>query len=147
MQPLPKNDLVYLLGILEAAGKISIYTSSFSNAFDFYQANDQLNFNASLLMVATIGDQVAKVSAATKEKHRDIPWLKIKDTRNRIVHDYSGVDFDITYHILCTEIPKLKIQLEKLVKAELLSGTFSLEEVNVACNSTWYKHVDFSALM
>lgn len=133
--------------ILEAAGKIGIYTKGFSSAFDFYQAHDQLNFNASLLMIATIGDQVAKISETTKAKYSDVPWLKIKDTRNRIVHDYAGVDFDLTYDILHIEIPRLKLQIEQLVRAELLSGTFSREEADIARNSTWYKHVDFPAFM
>lgn len=147
MQQQPANDLVYFLTILEAAGKIEIYGSGFSNSIDFFQANDQLNFNATLLLIATIGEQIAKISNTTKSKYTNISWQKIKDTRNRIVHDYTGIDFDITYDIVTKEIPVLKKELEQLVKNEIIAGIFLAEELKVAqSNKLWYQHVDFSAL-
>lgn len=112
----------------------------------FYQANDQLNFNASLLLIATIGDQITKISQDTASKYPDIPWQKIKGTRNRIVHDYSGIDYDITYDIIKTELPLLKLAIERLVKRELAGGDFSMEDLEIARRSTWYKHVDFQSL-
>ena len=47
MQPGLKNDLVYLLIMLESAGKIGVYSHEYSNARDFYDAREQMNFNAS----------------------------------------------------------------------------------------------------
>ena len=75
-----------------------------------------------------------------------IQWKKIKDTRNRIVHDYAGVDFDITFEIVTKEIPQLITDMERIVREEIHAGTFSLEELNIAHNSDWYLHVDFTAL-
>lgn len=146
MQPQPKNDLVYILTILEAAGKIAIYSKDFPDANAFFQSNDQLNFNASLLLIATIGDQIAKISEPTKSKYHHIQWKKIKDTRNRIVHDYAGVDFEITFEIVRKETPLLIADMEKIVQEEIEEGTFSLEELNIAHNSEWYLHVNFAAL-
>ena len=67
--------------------------------------------------------------------------------RNRIVHDYSGVDYEIAFLIVKNEIVKLKSNLESLVRNEWQSGTLSGEELEVARNSSWYKHVDFKALL
>lgn len=147
MQQRPENDLVYTLTVLEAAGKIKIYCSAFSNASDFFFANDQLNFNASLLLLATIGDHVAKISEDNKNKYSHIPWKKIKSLRNRVVHDYVGVDYDIVFEILTNEIPDLTNAIENLVKNEIACGNFSLEEVNIAAASQWYRHVHFGLLL
>ncbi len=146
MQPQPKNDLVYLLTILEAAGKINIYRSGFTDAFDFYNANDQLYFNASLLLIATIGDHVAKINPATREKYLSIPWQQIKGMRNRIAHDYTGVDCEFIFEIVTNEVPRLTEDIEKLVRAELRTRLFSYEELEIAKNSTWYRHVNFANL-
>ncbi len=47
------SNLIYILTVLEAIEKLKIYTKEFNNAHDFWQANDQLYFNASsnLLLV------------------------------------------------------------------------------------------------
>lgn len=133
--------------ILESIGKTEIYSAGFSDALTFYQVNDQLNFNASLLLIATIGDQIAKISHTTIIKHPNIPWQKIKGTRNRIVHDYAGIDYDITFKIVKEELPALKGAVEELVKAELAEGIFSAEDLGIARESTWYQHVDFQAIV
>lgn len=145
MQQGPENDLIYLLTVLEAAEKISIYSHSFSNASAFFNANDQLHFNATLLLIATIGDQISKVSTATKDKYPAIPWPLIKGMRNRIVHDYNGIDFELTFTVATAEIPRLIAALQELVRKELIVGTFSLEELKVARDSAWYRHIDFDA--
>jgi uncharacterized protein with HEPN domain len=107
MQQHAENDLIYLLTSLEAAEKITIYRSPFFNALEFFESEDQLHFNASLLLIATIGDRISKVSNTTKEKYPAIPWLQIKGMHNRIVHDYDGVDFELTFIIVTHEIPRL----------------------------------------
>lgn len=98
-------------------------------------------------MIATIGDQIAKISPVMKKRYPHIPWAQIKGMRNRIVHDYSGVDFDLTFYIVKNEITQLKSNFEELVKIELRSGALSIEELEVARNSSWYLHINFSSLI
>ncbi len=45
-----KNDLLYLLNLLESIEKIHIYSKKGETAEDFFYANDQLNFNATLTL-------------------------------------------------------------------------------------------------
>jgi len=146
MQQHPENDLIYLLTSLEAAEKITIYRSPFFNALEFFESEDQLHFNASLLLIATFGDRISKVSNTTKEKYPAIPWLQIKGMHNRIVHDYDGVDFELTFIIVTHEIPRLISDLQEVIRIELKAGNFSFEELNVARNSSWYRHIDFDAI-
>ena len=54
MLPNKKNDLLYLLNILESIEKIRLYGAETQDAEAFYQLNDQLNFNASLNLLTNI---------------------------------------------------------------------------------------------
>lgn len=139
----PENDLIYLLASLEAAEKIILYSGKFENAKLFFEFEDQVHFNASLLLLATIGENISKVSPETRTKYQTISWDTIKAFRNRIVHDYSGVDFELTFSIISTEIPKLISDLQVIIENEVKSGIFLKEEVEVARNSSWYRHVHF----
>lgn len=145
MQQKPENDLIYLLASLEAAEKIMLYSGKFENAVLFFESENQLHFNASLLLLATIGEHVSKVSPDTRNKYQNISWAAIKAFRNRIVHDYSGVDFELTFIIISTEIPKLISDFQTIIQSEVNSGIFLLEEVEVARNSAWYRHVNFDS--
>ena len=64
MLPDIKNDLMYLLNILESIEKILLYSRDCSDAETFYGLNDQLNFNASLNLFANIGENIGKISDA-----------------------------------------------------------------------------------
>jgi uncharacterized protein with HEPN domain len=65
------------------------------------------------LSLAMIGEAAAKLSITYKEKFPDIQWKKIKGFRNRIIHDYDGLDFDIVYQTIKIFLPELKGQLEE----------------------------------
>lgn len=143
MRRRPESDLVYLLMILESIGKIVVYNKGFKNALLFYNANDQLNFNATLLLLANIGEQVVKISDETKNKYPDLFWGKMKGFRNRIVHDYAGIDFEMVFDIIKIELPILKNHLEVLIGQELQTNVFNREDFNVAKESDYYNHVTF----
>ena len=92
MLPDEKNDLLYLLNILEYIGKTWKYTEEAKNAEDLYELNEQLNLNASLTLLTNIGENVSKLSKALKQEYKNIEWQQITDFRNRIGHDYVDID-------------------------------------------------------
>ncbi|WP_425470289.1 HepT-like ribonuclease domain-containing protein [Sediminibacterium goheungense] len=49
-----------------------------------------------------------------KEIHNEIDWHKIRGFRNRIVHDYFGIDYSIVWNIKETFLPQMIVQLQKL---------------------------------
>ena len=55
-----------------------------------------------------MSEHMDKVSDLFKGLHKDIPWMEIKGFRNRLVHDYGGVDLEFVYVALTSEIPNLK---------------------------------------
>ncbi|WP_295187971.1 HepT-like ribonuclease domain-containing protein [Sediminibacterium sp.] len=61
-----------------------------------------------------IGEAANRLPEDFKEKHSDIDWHKIRGFRNRIVHDYFGIDYSIVWVIKEKFLPKMIEQLIKL---------------------------------
>lgn len=138
-----RNDLVHCLNILEAIEKIFLYSRNCGDAEEFYNLNDQLNFNATLTLLANIGETVGKLSLEIKEKYPAIAWQQIKDFRNRVVHDYHGLDIFIVYDILSSDLRPLEEQIIDIVAIELDNGNFDEQEFEIAKESDYYRHIPF----
>jgi uncharacterized protein with HEPN domain len=147
MSPSIKNDLMHLLNILESIEKILLYTKDFDNADSFYESFEQLNFNASLSLLLNIGEIIDKLSEELKKKYDKISWQEINDVRNRIAHDYHGLDIYIIFDIITYDIITLKESINKIIEFEIKQKTFDFEELTAAKNSYFYRHIDFSLLL
>ena len=64
-----------------------------------------------------IGEASKKISEEFKSSHPDISWRSIIDTRNKIIHDYSGIDYDIIRSIVNSDIPELEFQIKNILNA------------------------------
>ena len=146
MLPSIKNDLMYLLNILESIEKTLLYSKDCSSAEVFYELNDQLNFNASLNLLANIGENVNKISEELKQIYIDIEWNKIKGFRNKVVHDYVNIDTFMVFAIIKNNLVSLRDSLINIISIELMKGNFSIEEYNEAKKSLFYRHIDFLSI-
>jgi uncharacterized protein with HEPN domain len=141
------KDLLPLLIILESIGKIEVYAKNFDEPIDFYQADDQVKFNASLLLLSNIGEYSHRVSNELKSKYSEIDWKNIKNLRNRIAHDYIGIDFEMVFEMIRYDIPALKSKIENVISIEIKKGIFLIEEIDLAKASIYYKHVSFNEII
>jgi len=108
------KDQHCLESIIEAIDRIIEYTSGFNSADDFN--DDYRNFDATMMNFVLIGEMVEKISDDFKKKHSSIEWIKIKGFRNIVAHDYFGIDAEEVWQIIKDKIPKLKVDLQKLLK-------------------------------
>lgn len=109
-----KKDIKILLyDILDSIENIEEYTKNINeNKFaESLQIQD-----AVVRRMEIIGEAVKNLPTHFREKHPDIPWKDIAGTRDIIVHDYSGVDIDMVWEIVKDGIPKLKNQIQKILK-------------------------------
>lgn len=146
MQPGHKTDLVYCLRILEAIGKIDLYRSGYTDPFDFFEANDQKDFNACLLQLLHIGEQVNRISQQTRQTYNQIPWQTIKAFRNIIAHDYTGIDKLLVFDTLQLQLPFLKVEIELLIQTEIAQNRFDQIEYDLSKQSNYYRHIDFTRI-
>ena len=147
MLPNEKNDLMYLINILEYIGKIWKYTEGINDADELFDKNEQMNFNASLTLLANIGENISKISDTLKNENKNINWQEIKDFRNKIVHDYGGIDLVIVYEIITNDLGILKQEIEIIIKERTEQKIFDIEEIEVCKKSNFYKYVDFQNII
>ena len=117
------KDLLYLLRVLEAIGKILLYSKEYKKTEDFFFANNQKDYNASLLLMIQIGEQSNKVSKETKKKFPKIKWQIIKGFRNRVVHEYVNIDSLIVFSIIKNDFPELILQISNCIKEQIQDGS------------------------
>lgn len=61
-----------------------------------------------------IGEAASQVSQEIKDLHTHIPWRRMSDFRNILIHQYFAVDPTLVWEIIGKDIPKLKSEIEKL---------------------------------
>ena len=134
-----KKNFTYILTILEAIEKIYLYTKDFKEADEFYQANDQMNFNACQILLLVIGEESKKINQDLKNEHESIPWHLIAILRNRIAHDYRSIDPNISFDIIENYLPALKDELVKMLRKVEFEKRLLIKVVN----TTLYKHLKY----
>ncbi|MFO8064628.1 MAG: DUF86 domain-containing protein [Spirochaetia bacterium] len=95
--------------ILEAIQHIRDYTSSISNAEDFYR--NTMVFDATLMNFVVVGEMSRRISDQLRDRHSEIPWQKTKSFRNLVAHDYLGIDAEEVWQIVTGDIPALEQQI------------------------------------
>jgi uncharacterized protein with HEPN domain len=146
MQPSPEFDLLFLLRILEAGEKIILYSHGYDDALVFFDANDQKEFNACLNLLGQIGELANKVSDQTKKLGADLPWEKLYGLRNRLVHDYTGIDKFITFDVIRQAIPEMIVYISLLIQTCIRNQYFLREDLEISQTSPYLKHVNFEAI-
>jgi uncharacterized protein with HEPN domain len=101
------KNILYILTILEAIEKIFIYSEDFSDEEEFYYANKQLNFNATVNLLIVIGEENKKIEDGLKSSIK-IEWKNISAMRDKISHNYRGIDESIVWEIVTKYLPILK---------------------------------------
>ncbi|MDR1021841.1 MAG: DUF86 domain-containing protein [Prevotellaceae bacterium] len=101
--------------MLDAIDKIKQYSLSFTSADDFW--DDPQAVDASLMNFIVIGEMVERLSDELIEASiAEINWPQIKNFRNILAHNYFGVDAEEVWQIIHNSLPKLELQLKKLIK-------------------------------
>jgi uncharacterized protein with HEPN domain len=69
-------------------------------------------------LLEIVGEAAGRVPKELCERHPEIPWPQIVSLRNRLIHGYDSVDFNILWQILTTDLPPLIADLELVIAAE-----------------------------
>jgi uncharacterized protein with HEPN domain len=66
-------------------------------------------------LIQTVGESAARVSGEFRSAHPEIPWMAIVGMRNKIVHDYLTVDYEVVWQTAIEDLPALAGQLARLL--------------------------------
>ncbi|MCD6010521.1 MAG: hypothetical protein K0Q79_383 [Flavipsychrobacter sp.] len=108
-----KREASLLLGdILVAADKIVRYTNGLS--FELFAA-DEKTIDAVVRNFEIIGEAANRLSEEFKDAHSTVDWHRLRGFRNRIVHDYMGIDYGIVWMIIAEYLPLLIADIERII--------------------------------
>lgn len=78
---------------------------------------DRIFSLALLQLTQIIGESASRVSESLRQQHSEIPWSPIIALRNRLIHGYDVVDFDIFWNILTVDMPAIVPELERILES------------------------------
>lgn len=106
-----RDENLLLEDIIEAIGKIQKYT--FNLDFEAFK-NDDKTIDAVIRNFEIIGESANRLPENFREINHQINWNRIRGFRNRIVHEYFGVDLSIVWSIIENNLNDLSIEILKL---------------------------------
>lgn len=104
-----KDDSIYVDHILECILKIKTFCEGVEKQGFIENAMLQ---DAVIRNVEVIGEAAKKLSAEFRKMHYHIPWKEISGMRDKLIHNYFGVDIEIVWKTVQKDIP----YLESLIK-------------------------------
>ena len=100
--------------------KILKYIEELYNFIDGYTKerfnNDKKTINACVFNLSQIGELTGKISDETISDNPNIEWRGLKSLRNRIVHDYEGVNLNMIWGFLIHELDELENEIRAIIE-------------------------------
>ena len=106
------NDSVYLQHIRDALADIVAYTGAGRDVF----FAERMRQDATLRKLEIIGQAVKKLSDETRSREPEIAWKQIAGMRDKVIHDYFGVNLEIVWAVIEKELPKLEQAIGRLLQ-------------------------------
>jgi uncharacterized protein with HEPN domain len=106
-----KNQKI-ILKVIDYIDSILEYTKN----VDYVEfINNSMMVEACVFNLSQIGELANKLDKEYMIEHPEIPWFKMRGLRNRIVHDYDGVNLKLIWEIIDMDLKILRKQLSKLM--------------------------------
>lgn len=107
-----RSQKLFLLDIVESVDAIHEFVEGFS--FDSFVA-DRKTYSATIRELEIIGEAIRNISDEIKAVYPDVLWHEIRSFRNKITHEYFGVDNRIVWDIINNELDLLKCQIKEIL--------------------------------
>jgi uncharacterized protein with HEPN domain len=100
----PRRDELYLGDIVEAIERIVAYLAGFS--YEQFLEDTKVQ-DAVLRNLQIVGDASKKVSLTVRRAHPELPWRQMSGMRDKVVHEYFGLDYRIVWQVATMDLPRL----------------------------------------
>ena len=105
--------IVYIDDMLDAVKKGISFVEDIS--FSEFKVDDKTQF-AVIRAIEIIGEASKKIPTEIKKQYREIPWKEIGGMRDKLIHDYFGVDIEVVWKTVEEDLHSLKPLLVQMKK-------------------------------
>jgi uncharacterized protein with HEPN domain len=109
-----RSDKLYLEDLLTAMKRIAEYIEG--QNFDQFK-QDYKTVDAVVRNFEIIGEASKNVSDEIKIINPEIPWKEMYYLRNRVMHEYFGIDYDIIWDVAKNHLSKNSLQIDNILKS------------------------------
>ena len=114
MKKKDRSDKLYLEDLLTAMYRIAEYIEG--QSFDQFK-QDYKTVDAVVRNFEIIGEASKNVSDSIKSLNPKIPWQEMYYLRNRVMHEYFGIDYEIIWDVAKNYLPENSLQIDKILKS------------------------------
>jgi uncharacterized protein with HEPN domain len=109
-----RDESVYLRHILDAISKIDSYLQNVTEENFMQQSLIQ---DGVIRKLEIIGEAVKRMSINLRSQNPDIPWQDIAGMRDKLIHDYFGVDIEKVWVTVKEDIPALEAAITEMLRS------------------------------
>jgi uncharacterized protein with HEPN domain len=102
----------YIQDIFEALGEVKDFTAGLQYE-DFVK--DKKTINAVVRSLEVIGEATKKIPDNIRLKYPEIPWKRMAGMRDKLIHEYFGIDLEIVWEVTNSELPPIEPLIQKVL--------------------------------
>ena len=104
---------LFIKDILECINKIDNFVGEMS--FDEFM-RDEKTKSAVVRELEVMGEATKNIPKSIRDKYKNLPWSQIAKTRDKIIHFYFGVDYEVIWEVVKKRLPEIKAVIERIFK-------------------------------
>ncbi|HHT9124310.1 MAG TPA: HepT-like ribonuclease domain-containing protein [Candidatus Brocadiia bacterium] len=103
----------YIADILNAIKEVEEFTEGMG--FEAF-LTDKKTINAVIRSLEVLGEAAKRIPEDIRERYLNIPWKRMAGMRDKLIHEYSGVDLEIVWTVIKEELPPIKPHVKKVLQ-------------------------------